>query len=55
MQCQGWSRTQPANGSRLLEYIQPNVVHIMLDGKIVDSGGSDMAQILEEKGYDNWM
>jgi len=40
---------------RLLEYIQPSVVHIMLDGKIVDSGSSDMAQILEEKGYDNWM
>jgi Fe-S cluster assembly ATP-binding protein len=37
---------------RILNYIQPDFVHIMLDGRIVESGGSEMALQLEEKGYD---
>jgi Fe-S cluster assembly ATP-binding protein len=37
---------------RLLNYIKPNYVHIMLGGKIVESGGPDLAQHLEEQGYD---
>jgi Fe-S cluster assembly ATP-binding protein len=37
---------------RILNYIQPNYVHIMLGGKIVESGGSDLALHLEEHGYD---
>jgi len=37
---------------RLLNYIKPNFVHIMLDGKIVESGGPDLALHLEEHGYD---
>ena len=37
---------------RILNYIQPNYVHIMLGGKIVESGGSDLALHLEEQGYD---
>ena len=39
---------------RLLDYIRPDVVHVILDGKVVKSGGSDLALLLEEKGYD-WL
>jgi Fe-S cluster assembly ATP-binding protein len=37
---------------RLLNYIKPDFVHVMLDGKIVESGGADLALHLEEKGYE---
>ena len=37
---------------RLLNYIKPHFVHIMLDGKIVESGGPDLALHLEEQGYE---
>ena len=37
---------------RLLNYIKPDFVHIMLDGKVVESGGPDLALHLEEQGYD---
>jgi Fe-S cluster assembly ATP-binding protein len=37
---------------RILNYIKPDFVHIMLGGKIVESGGSDLALHLEEQGYD---
>jgi len=36
---------------RLLDYIVPDFVHIMVDGKIVKSGGSDLALYVEEHGY----
>jgi len=36
---------------RLLDYIKPDIVHIMADGKIVKSGGPELAQELEAKGY----
>jgi len=39
---------------RLLDYIKPNFVHVMLDGKIVQSGGPELALELESKGYD-WL
>jgi Fe-S cluster assembly ATP-binding protein len=39
---------------RILKYIQPHVVHIMLDGRIVESGGAELAEHLEEHGYD-WL
>ena len=39
---------------RLLDYIVPDVVHILLDGRIVRTGGPELAQELEEKGYD-WL
>jgi Fe-S cluster assembly ATP-binding protein len=39
---------------RILNYIKPDVVHIMLGGKIVESGGPDLALHLEEHGYD-WL
>jgi Fe-S cluster assembly ATP-binding protein len=37
---------------RLLDYIVPDRVHVMWDGKIVRSGDKDLALELEEKGYD---
>jgi Fe-S cluster assembly ATP-binding protein len=37
---------------RILNYIKPHHVHIMLNGRIVESGGADLAQHLEEHGYD---
>jgi Fe-S cluster assembly ATP-binding protein len=37
---------------RILNYIQPDYVHIMLDGQIVESGGPELALELEERGYD---
>lgn len=36
---------------RLLNYIVPDFVHVMVDGKIVRSGGKELAEELEEKGY----
>lgn len=39
---------------RLLNYIVPDVVHVMLNGKIVKSGGKELAHELEEKGY-GWL
>jgi len=37
---------------RLLEYIKPDFVHVLYDGKIVKSGDASLALELEEKGYD---
>jgi len=37
---------------RILNYIKPNYVHVMLDGRVVESGGPDLALHLEEKGYE---
>lgn len=37
---------------RILNYIKPDRVHIMLDGRIVESGGADLALHLEAEGYD---
>lgn len=39
---------------RLLDYIKPHFVHVMIDGKIVQSGDSKLALELEERGYD-WL
>jgi Fe-S cluster assembly ATP-binding protein len=37
---------------RLLDYIQPDFVHVLYEGKIVKSGDKTLAQELEQKGYD---
>jgi Fe-S cluster assembly ATP-binding protein len=37
---------------RLLNYIEPDCVHVMMDGRIVKSGGKELAVQLEERGYD---
>jgi Fe-S cluster assembly ATP-binding protein len=39
---------------RLLEYIVPDFVHVLHNGKIVKSGGKELAHELEDKGYD-WL
>ena len=39
---------------RLLDHIIPDFVHVMVDGRIVKSGGKELAHQLEEKGYD-WL
>jgi Fe-S cluster assembly ATP-binding protein len=39
---------------RLLNYIKPQFVHVLIDGRIVESGGPELALHLEERGYD-WL
>jgi Fe-S cluster assembly ATP-binding protein len=39
---------------RLLNYIKPDVVHVMVDGRIVRSGGPEVALELEDQGYADW-
>ena len=40
--------------SRILEHVKPDHVHVLIEGKIVKSGGPDLALELEEKGYE-WL
>ena len=37
---------------RILDYVEPDYVHVMLDGKIAKSGGAELAEELEDEGYD---
>jgi Fe-S cluster assembly ATP-binding protein len=37
---------------RILDYVEPDYVHVMLDGEIAKSGGADLAKQLEDEGYD---
>ena len=39
---------------RLLKYIKPDIVHVLIDGRIVKTGTKDLAIELEEKGY-GWL
>jgi Fe-S cluster assembly ATP-binding protein len=39
---------------RLLDYIKPDFVHVLANGRIVKSGGAELALELEEKGY-SWL
>ena len=39
---------------RILQYLEPDFVHILVDGRIVESGGPDLAHRLEREGYDSW-
>jgi len=38
---------------RILNYVKPDYVHVMMDGRFVRSGGPELAHRLEEEGYDN--
>jgi Fe-S cluster assembly ATP-binding protein len=38
--------------NRILEHVKPDYIHVLIDGKIVKSGGPDLANQLEEHGYD---
>jgi Fe-S cluster assembly ATP-binding protein len=39
---------------RLLDYVNPNYVHVMQDGKIIKTGSAELAKELENKGYE-WL
>jgi Fe-S cluster assembly ATP-binding protein len=39
---------------RLLDYIVPDVVHVLVDGRIVKTGGKELAKELEQKGYESF-
>jgi Fe-S cluster assembly ATP-binding protein len=39
--------------TRILRYIAPGFVHVMFDGRIVEEGGPELAQVLEDKGYEH--
>ncbi|MBE3557365.1 MAG: Fe-S cluster assembly ATPase SufC [Firmicutes bacterium] len=39
---------------RILQYVEPDFVHILIDGRLVRSGGKDLVAQIEEKGYD-WL
>jgi len=38
--------------TRILRYVRPEFVHVMINGRIVREGGSELADELEEKGYE---
>ena len=40
--------------TRILRYIAPDAVHVMVDGRVVESGGPELAEELEAKGYERW-
>jgi Fe-S cluster assembly ATP-binding protein len=39
---------------RILQYLNPDVVHLLVNGRIVESGGPDLARKLEQEGFDAW-
>ena len=39
---------------RLLDYIKPDFVHVLMNGKLIKSGGPELALELEKKGYENF-
>ncbi len=41
--------------TRILRYIKPDVVHVFVDGKVADQGGPELADRLEEEGYDRYV
>jgi len=49
---QGAGILQITHYQRILDYVEPDHVHVMLDGKIAKSGGPELAERLEDEGYD---
>ncbi|MHB1166237.1 MAG: Fe-S cluster assembly ATPase SufC [Candidatus Nanopelagicales bacterium] len=41
--------------TRILRYIAPDVVHVFIDGRIVESGGPELADVLEAEGYERFV
>jgi Fe-S cluster assembly ATP-binding protein len=39
---------------RILQALRPDVVHILVSGKVVATGGADLAEQLEKEGYEAW-
>lgn len=52
MRGEGFGCLMITHYQRLLNYITPDYVHVMMQGKVVKSGGSELAQRLEAEGYD---
>src|SRR5690242_18116323 len=40
---------------RILDYIEPDHVHVFVDGRIAESGGPELAKLLEAEGYDKFI
>jgi Fe-S cluster assembly ATP-binding protein len=40
--------------TRILRYVSPDFVHVMVDGRVVQSGGPELAEELEASGYERW-
>jgi Fe-S cluster assembly ATP-binding protein len=49
---QGTGVLQITHYQRILDYVEPDEVHVMLDGEVVMEGGPELAEKLEDKGYD---
>jgi len=49
---QGTGILQITHYQRILDYVEPDYVHVMLDGKVVKEGGPELAAQLEDEGYD---
>ncbi|WP_135533478.1 MULTISPECIES: ABC transporter ATP-binding protein [Halostella] len=49
---QGTGILQITHYQRILDYVEPDHVHVMLDGKVAKSGGAELAEKLEDNGYD---
>ncbi|WP_248897663.1 ABC transporter ATP-binding protein [Haloplanus halobius] len=49
---QGTGILQITHYQRILDYVEPDHVHVMIDGEIAESGGADLAKKLEDEGYD---
>jgi Fe-S cluster assembly ATP-binding protein len=49
---QGTGVLQITHYQRILDYVEPDHVHVMIDGEIAKSGGAELAEELEDKGYD---
>lgn len=49
---QGTGVLQITHYQRILDYVEPDRVHVMLDGEVVMEGDAELAETLEEKGYD---
>jgi Fe-S cluster assembly ATP-binding protein len=49
---QGTGILQITHYQRILDYVEPDEVHVMLDGEVVMEGGPELAEKLEDKGYD---
>lgn len=52
MRGEGFGALMITHYQRLLNYIEPDKVHVMMQGKVVKSGGFELAKKLEEQGYD---
>lgn len=61
--CEGINRVFNPNMSlliithyqRMLNYVKPHFVHVFVNGRVVESGGSELVQILESEGYDRFI